>query len=44
MDMTVAVVIALVLAAPPVLWVAWWLVSDIVAAGSNVTVRRHRAA
>lgn len=43
MDMTVAIVIAIVLAAPPILWVAWWLVSDLGAAGSNVAVRRPRA-
>lgn len=44
MSMTVAVVVALLVAAPPIVWVVWWFVSDIGEAGSSVTIRRHRAA
>lgn len=41
-----AVGIAILVSAVPVLWVVWWLVSDIgeTATGSGVSMRRHRAA
>jgi hypothetical protein len=43
MSFGVGLVIAMAVIAPPILWVAWWLASDIGAAGSSATIRRHRA-
>lgn len=43
MSFTVGIAIALLLAAPPVIWVGWWLISDIGQAGSTAPIRRPRA-
>jgi hypothetical protein len=46
MDLSVAIVVAMIAAAPVVVWIAWWLLADLgeSATGSYSTVHHATAA